>query len=62
MEEERTIDINISFYENPSQESTNIQFHTNDSALDVDEYVTYMKRAGLAYGFSETEMNRIVVV
>ena len=60
-----TIDINISFnINNPDtneNESTNINFHTSDSNLDVSEYVSFMKRAALAYGFSESDMARITV-
>ena len=59
--EERTIDINIGFYENPGNYSTNIQFHTNDNELTIEEFVGYMKRACLAYGFSESDVSRITI-
>ena len=59
--EEKTIDVNISFYENPGDRSTNIQFHAKNNELTVEKFVEYMKRAGLAYGFSEDEVSRIVI-
>ena len=59
--EDKTIDINISFYENPGDKSTNIQFHSKDDELTVAEFVGYIKRAGLAYGFTEAQMSTITV-
>ena len=61
METEKTIDVNISFYENPGDRSTNIQFHAKDNELSIEEFVDYMKRACLAYGFSTSEVARITV-
>lgn len=59
--EEKTIDVNISFYENPGDRSTNIQFHARDEELSIEEFVGYMKRACLAYGFSESDVSRIII-
>lgn len=59
--EDKTIDINISFYENPGDKSTNIQFHSKKNELSVEEFVGYIKRAGLAYGFTEAQMAKITV-
>lgn len=59
--EEKTIDVNISFYENPGDRSTNIQFHARDEELSIEEFVGYMKRACLAYGFSESDVSRITI-
>ena len=61
----KTIDISINFNINDTEtnanDSTNINFHVSDDELSVEEYVTYMKRAGLAFGFSEADMALITV-
>lgn len=59
--ENKTVDVNISFYEHPNNRSTNIQFHAQDEDLSIEEFVGYMKRACLAYGFSESDVSRIIV-
>ena len=60
-----TTDINISFNRNNSEtndnDSTNVNFHVSDDAFTVEEYVNFMKRAALAYGFRESDLARITV-
>lgn len=58
----KTIDISINFYTSPDNNSTNVSFHTVDDELSVEEAVSYMKRALLAYGLTEIDVGRIVVI
>ena len=57
--DERTITINVSFSNNFSNKSTSVSFEVRENDFTVSEYVEYMKKVGLVYGFTPTQMASI---
>ncbi len=59
--DERIVNISINFSNNFSNTHTSIQLEIQENNLTVDEYINYIKKAGLVYGFTEAQLSKIKV-